>query len=233
MTFAPPGQEGQRATKKHREASLDGARGGGSISITFDGLEPPPRRFASPLLSRRSDNRPSPFCMIQRFRVPLGFVIAVAVLYLAKPTGAFLIAGLPIALGGAALRAMAAGVIRKDSTLTTSGPYAWTRNPLYLGSFLLSLGFAIMSGSWIAAGLIIVPSLVIYPVVIRNEEAHLARLFPDTFPGYLQTVPRFLPRFRWTAGSFSLKQYLANREYQTALGFVAVLTIFILKWRWT
>src|SRR5262245_12502604 len=122
--------------------------------------------------------------MIQRFRVPLGFVIAAAVLYLAKPTGALLLLGLPVALCGALLRALAAGVIRKDSTLTTSGPYAWTRNPLYLGSFLLGAGFAIMGGSWIAAALIILPSFVIYPHVIRKEEAHLARLFPDTFPGY-------------------------------------------------
>src|SRR5262245_50821217 len=170
--------------------------------------------------------------MIQRFRVPLGFVIAAAVLYLARPTGTLLALGLPIALCGAFLRALAAGVIRKDATLTTTGPYAWTRNPLYLGSFLLGVGFAIMGGSWIAAGLIVLPSFLIYPHVIRKEEAHLARLFPETFPGYCANVPRFFPRFRSTAGSFSMKQYLANREYQTALGFVAVLAVLVLKWRW-
>lgn len=171
--------------------------------------------------------------MIQRFRVPLGFVIAAAVIYLARPTGTLLILGLPIALCGAFLRAMAAGVIRKDATLTMTGPYAWTRNPLYLGSFLLSVGFATMSGSWIAAGLILIPSLVVYPIVIRKEEEHLARLFPESFPGYRERVPRFFPRFRTTAGSFSLNQYLANREYQTALGFSVVLAIFIVKWRWS
>jgi protein-S-isoprenylcysteine O-methyltransferase Ste14 len=171
--------------------------------------------------------------MIQRFRVPLGFVIAAVVVYLARPTGTLLLIGLPVALCGALLRALAAGVIRKDATLTTSGPYAWTRNPLYLGSFLLGAGFAIMGGNWIAAGLIVLPSFVIYPHVIRKEEAHLARLFPDTFPGYCANVPRFFPRFRSASGSFSMTQYLANREYQTALGFAAVLVIFILKWQWS
>ena len=169
--------------------------------------------------------------MIQRLRVPLGFVIAAAVLYLAKPTGISILAGLPIALAGAILRALAASVIRKDAVLTTSGPYAWTRNPLYLGSSLLGLGFAIMSGSWIAAALIILPSFIIYPNVIRNEEAHLARLFPDGFLKYRTRVPRFLPRFSATDGFYQMKHYVANREYNTALGFAAVLMIFILKWR--
>jgi protein-S-isoprenylcysteine O-methyltransferase Ste14 len=169
--------------------------------------------------------------MIQRFRVPLGFAIAAAVLYLARPTGALLLIGLPIALSGTILRALAAGVIRKDAALTTTGPYAWTRNPLYLGSFLLGLGFAVMSGSWIAAGLIILPSFVVYPNVIRNEEAHLARLFPDQFREYSATVPRFFPRFRPASKAFSMNQYLANREYQTALGFSVMLAIFIVKWR--
>src|SRR5207247_1749025 len=94
--------------------------------------------------------------MIQRLRVPIGFVIAAIVLYLATPTGITIMAGLPIAIAGALLRGMAAGVIRKDSRLATQGPYAWTRNPLYFGSFLLSLGFGIMSANWITALLLIV-----------------------------------------------------------------------------
>jgi protein-S-isoprenylcysteine O-methyltransferase Ste14 len=169
--------------------------------------------------------------MIQRLRVPLGFVIAAAVLYLARPTGTLLLIGLPIALCGAILRALAAGVIRKDATLTTSGPYAWTRNPLYLGSFLLGIGFAVMSGSWIAAALIILPSFVVYPNVIRNEEAHLARLFPEQFREYCAVVPRFFPRFRPISKAFSMKQYLANREYQTALGFASLVAVLIVKWQ--
>ena len=170
--------------------------------------------------------------MIQRLRVPLGFAIAAAVLYLAKPTGTLILTGLPVALCGAILRALAAGVIRKDATLTTSGPYAWTRNPLYLGSFLIGLGFAVMSGSWIAAALIVLPSFVIYPNVIRNEEAHLKRLFPEEFRDYCARVPRFFPRFRAVKEPFSMTQYLANREHQTALGFTAMVAVFIVKWLW-
>ena len=173
--------------------------------------------------------------MIQKLRVPLGFVIAVAVLYLASPTGISILAGLPVAIAGAVLRGLAASVIRKDSTLATDGPYAWTRNPLYVGSFLLQLGFGVMSESWIAAALTVMPSFIVYPNVIRNEEAHLSRLFPDQFRDYCAHVPRFIPwsgrRIRSTAGSLSLKQYLANREYNTAVGFVAVLAVFVVKWR--
>ena len=167
--------------------------------------------------------------MIQRFRVPLGFLIAAVVLYLAQPTSFSLLLGLPIAIAGAVLRALAAGVIRKDSVLTTSGPYAWTRNPLYLGSFFLGVGFGVMSGSWIAAGVIILPSFFIYPHVIRREEEHLSRLFPGAFEEYSRRVPRFLPRLRASSFSFSVSQYVANREYNTALGFVVIVVIFILK----
>jgi protein-S-isoprenylcysteine O-methyltransferase Ste14 len=160
----------------------------------------------------------------------MGFAVAALVLYLAAPTGISILEGLPVALLGAILRGMAAGVIRKDSRLATAGPYAWTRNPLYFGSFLLTAGFAIMSASWIAAGVLIVPSLVVYPIVIRNEERHLERLFPEDFRLYCANVPRFIPRFGQFERSFSFKQYLANREYNTALGFAAVLAVFIVRW---
>src|SRR6516165_7355153 len=134
--------------------------------------------------------------MIQRYRVPLGFLVAAAVLYLATPTKPSIGLGLPVALIGAAFRGLAAGVIKKDSRLATSGPYAWTRNPLYFGSSFLALGFAIMSWNPIAATLVVVPSMIVYPQVIRKEEAHLEKLFGDDFRKYSNAVPRFFPRFR-------------------------------------
>ena len=170
--------------------------------------------------------------MAQKLRVPLGFIIAAAVLYFAQPTGISILVGLPIAIIGAVFRALAAGVIRKDATLATSGPYAITRNPLYLGSSLLATGFSIMSASEIAATLLLVPFILIYPRVMLREEAHLERLFPGEFRAYKSKVPRFIPRF--APGfplSFSYGQYLANREYNTALGFVAAVLIFVVKWR--
>lgn len=167
--------------------------------------------------------------MIQRFRVPFGFLVAGAVLYLATPTKTSIIAGFPVALIGAAFRGLAAGVIKKDSRLATSGPYAWTRNPLYFGSSFLALGFAIMSRHPVAAILLVVPSFIIYPQVIDREEEHLERLFGDEFRAYKRLVPRFFPRFRSAKVSFSLPQYLANREYNTVLGLLAAFVVFAFK----
>ena len=96
----------------------------------------------------------------------MGFVIAAAVLYFAQPTAVSLLIGLPVALLGAVFRALAAGVIRKDATLATSGIYELTRNPLYFGSFLLTAGFAIMSASGVAALLLLVLFAFIYLSVI-------------------------------------------------------------------
>jgi protein-S-isoprenylcysteine O-methyltransferase Ste14 len=168
--------------------------------------------------------------MAQKLRVPLGFLIAAAVLYLAEPTKVSILAGLPIAVLGAAFRALAAGVIQKDSSLATSGVYALTRNPLYFGSSLLATGFALMSANEVAAGLIILPFGIIYPPVMLREEAHLARLFPDQFPSYKARVPRFFPRpgLQFISG-FSFGRYLSNREYNTALGLAAAVAVLCVK----
>ena len=168
--------------------------------------------------------------MVQKLRVPLGFVIAAAVLYFAEPSRVSILVGLPVALVGALFRALAAGVIKKDSSLATSGVYALTRNPLYFGSSLLATGFAIMSANEIAAALLIVPFGLIYPTVMLREEAHLARLFPEEFRLYKAKVPRFFPRFTLRfPRSFSFNQYLANREYDTAMGLAAALAVFAIK----
>ena len=169
--------------------------------------------------------------MLQKLRVPLAFAIAPAVLYFANPTIPSILLGLPVALVGAGFRALAAGVIQKDSSLATSGVYALTRHPLYFGSSLLAVGFAIMSASETAAALLLVPFIVIYPTVILREEARLENRFPDEIRSYKATVPRFFPRFtRCFRPSFSFDQYLWNREYNTALGFVGALAVLILKW---
>jgi protein-S-isoprenylcysteine O-methyltransferase Ste14 len=168
--------------------------------------------------------------MAQKLRVPLGFLIAAAVLYFAEPTRLSIFVGFPMAALGAIFRALAAGVIKKDSSLATSGVYALTRNPLYFGSSLLATGFAIMSANEVAAALLIVPFGVIYPAVMLREEAHLASLFPEEFRSYKSKVPRFFPRLTFHfPRSFSFDQYLSNREYNTALGLAAAVAIFVLK----
>jgi protein-S-isoprenylcysteine O-methyltransferase Ste14 len=169
--------------------------------------------------------------MAQKLRVPLGFAIAAAVFYFAEPTLLSILVGLPVALAGALFRALAAGVIRKDSALATSGIYALTRHPLYLGSSLLATGFAIMSANETAAALLLVPFMLIYPTVMLREEAHLARLFPEEFRLYKSKVPRFFPRFALPfPASFSFPQYFSNHEYNTALGMAGALAVLVVKW---
>jgi len=167
---------------------------------------------------------------LQKLRVPLGFIIAAAVVYFAKPTGRSILLGLPLAVIGASFRALAAGVIKKDKAIATSGVYAMTRNPLYLGSSLLVCGFAIMSWNAVAAILLLVPFAVVYPTVILREEAHLERLFPDEFRAYRSRVPRFFPRpVVGIRRSFSIDQYLYNREYNTVFGFLGAMAVFTFK----
>src|SRR5262245_51178733 len=134
--------------------------------------------------------------MAQKLRVPISFVLAAIVLYLAEPTALSILLGLPVAIIGALFRALAAGVIQKDTALATSGVYALTRNPLYFGSSMLAAGFAIMSANELAAALLIVPFGFIYPTVMLREEAHLASLFPEEYRAYKAKVPRFLPNLK-------------------------------------
>src|SRR5262245_27993185 len=151
--------------------------------------------------------------MIQRLRVPLGFAVALPVLfYLARPSSSSIVIGLPIAIGGIVFRGLAAGVIKKNSVLATTGPYAWTRNPLYFGTFLLVVGFAVMCANVYAALLLGAAFMLVYPRVIRKEEAELEKIFGNEFRVYAAQVPRFFPRPRRFHGSFSLGQYMANRE---------------------
>src|SRR5690348_3134898 len=131
--------------------------------------------------------------MARRGRVPLGFVLAALYLWLARPAWSSIVLGGAVALAGLALRAAASGYITKNSALTTTGPYAYTRNPLYLGSVLLAAGFALAARSWwIALALVLMFALIYLPVV-RGEEAYLRSRFPE-FDDYMRRVPRFLPR---------------------------------------
>src|SRR5437868_5317715 len=132
--------------------------------------------------------------MIQKLRVPLGFILAAGVLYFAEPTRTSILLGLPVAIVGGVFRALAAGVIKKDSVMATSGVYALTRNPLYFGSSLLACGFALMSWNEIAAILLLLPFALTYPPVIFAKKtiwrgsspmnsAHIDRGFPGFSPG--------------------------------------------------
>ena len=169
---------------------------------------------------------------VARFRVRGGFLLAAIYLVGAQPTPARLLAGAAVALAGLVLRAWSAGVLAKNSSLATGGPYAHTRNPLYLGSAVAALGFAIAGGRWWFFLLLAIFFAAVYWPVIRNEQAHLARLFPNEFPAYAEAVPALWPRLRaWrgpgSSARFSSQQYWRNREYRAFLAY-GIIVLFLL-----
>jgi protein-S-isoprenylcysteine O-methyltransferase Ste14 len=170
----------------------------------------------------------------RRIRVPLGFVFAALYIWLAHPTWRSIILGSSIAVIGIIIRALASGHVRKNEQLTTTGPYAYTRNPLYLGSLIIALGFTLASRSWIIAAIAATMLVVIYIPVIRSEEAFLRAHFPE-FDDYCRNVPRLFPRLKLaqgSAGSFSAHLYWKHREYNAALGAAAIVAVLVIKALW-
>ncbi|MCU1306476.1 MAG: putative protein-S-isoprenylcysteine methyltransferase-like protein [Acidobacteriaceae bacterium] len=172
----------------------------------------------------------------RRIRVPLGFAFAALYLWLAKPTWTSIGVGCLVAAPGVLLRAIAAGHVRKNAELTTTGPYAYTRNPLYLGSIIIALGFGVASESvWVAVAIIVL-FLAIYLPVIKSEEVFLRGAFGN-FDEYANNVPRLFPRLRAaggsTATSFSRQLYLKHREYNAVVGSLLMMLALVLKLVWT
>jgi protein-S-isoprenylcysteine O-methyltransferase Ste14 len=165
----------------------------------------------------------------RRIRVPLGFAFAVLYFWLARPTWIFMLLGALLVAPGLLIRALASGHVRKNEALATSGPYAYTRNPLYLGSLLMGIGFAVAARSWWVGLALVVMFLAIYIPVIRDEESYLRQKFTE-FEEYAQRVPRLIPRFTRYAKSgdeesteFSRSLYLKHREYNVLLGSLAMM----------
>lgn len=161
---------------------------------------------------------------VARLRVPIGFLLAATFAWFARPTFCSLACGIPVSLAGLALRAWAAGHLAKDQQLATAGPYAYIRNPLYVGTLLVALGLAAAARSvWLAA-LFATVFLLVYLPAVMLEEQHLADLFPE-YRVYAAAVPSLIPFRRPHPGSarFSSKLYRRNREYQALLGFAAGL----------
>lgn len=172
--------------------------------------------------------------LARRIRVPMGFAFAAVYAWQARPTGRSLIAGAVVAIPGMVLRALASGHVLKNEQLTTTGPYAYTRNPLYLGSVIMAVGFCLAARSWWIAGLAALFFAAIYVPVIRSEEQYLRQHFSD-FDQYAAQVPRFLPRLRpvpSSPGAFSWALYRQHREYNAVLGGVAMILVLIAKLFW-
>ena len=171
----------------------------------------------------------------RRVRVPLGFAFAVFYFWLAWPSWQSLVLGVMVILPGLLLRALASGHVRKNEVLATTGPYAYTRNPLYLGSLLIGIGFAIAGRSWWVGFVLIVMFLFIYIPVMRAEEAFLREKFPE-FEDYARQVPRILPRFTTATNvtgrpleGFSADLYVKHHEYNAVLGAAALLVALIVR----
>jgi protein-S-isoprenylcysteine O-methyltransferase Ste14 len=173
---------------------------------------------------------PKPYAdAVAKLRVLCGFLMVAAFLWLSEPTWTSLAAGLPVSALGLALRAWAAGHLEKNRTLAESGPYAYVRNPLYIGTLAVAAGFVIASRRWELGVLFAAVFLLIYLPVVELEEQHLRSLFPQ-YAGYAKRVPRLWPRpgkpgvkrYQWSV-------YRRNQEYQALAGFLVGVAVLIWK----
>ena len=176
----------------------------------------------------------------RRWTVVALVVASVVVLATAQPSRASLALGLPIVIAGAALRLWAAGHLLKTHELIVSGPYAYTRNPLYVGTLLIGVGFAVLAGSLVA--LIAAPVGVglfffdYFPRKERKESATLERLYGERYRAYHAAVPPLLPRTRpWSPGpdaprlEWSFARVRGNSELGSTLTVALGITVIVLR----
>lgn len=170
----------------------------------------------------------------RRIRVPLGFAFALLYFWLARPTWGSIALGAVLIVPGLVIRALASGHVRKNETLATSGPYAYTRNPLYLGSLLIGIGFSIAALNWWIGAVLVAMFFAIYVPVIRSEEQFLRAKFPE-FDEYAKKVPQMLPRVTPAptlsddAVGFSTALYLKHHEWNALLGAAAIVAVLVGK----
>jgi len=172
----------------------------------------------------------------RRVRVPLGFVVAGIFMVFARPSWHTMAWSLLLVLPGLWLRGYAAGYVKKNAELTRTGPYAYTRNPLYLGSMAIAFGFAVAAGKIWLGVLLVVLFLAIYVPTILSEETFLRGAFPD-FEEYAKRVPRLLPRLTRAhftdadvgVGRFSRERYLHHHEYNSLMGAAAIYAALVLR----
>ena len=178
---------------------------------------------------------------LRKIRLRLVWLLVLPFLWYARPTPLLLGVGSVLAVIGLAIRASAAGVIRKEKQLATCGIYAHTRNPLYLGSFLLGLGVTIAGGQWIFVALFLVFFVSVYGRTMRGEAEFLEERFGDAYRDYARNVPLFVPRAtayrapgaeEGGAPAFSVERWRGNKEYEALLGAVAAFAFLALRMVW-
>lgn len=170
---------------------------------------------------------------LYRWRVRAGTPALIGALVLARPSPGGLIAGLGAALVGLWMRAWAAGHLRKEKVLAVSGPYRFTRNPLYLGTLIVAGGLAAAARSWPAAALLAAYFAVFYPVIVREERDRMRALFPEAYASYARAVPFFLPvpgkKGARTGARFDIALYHKNKEFRAGLGTAVFWGLMVLK----
>ncbi len=173
---------------------------------------------------------------LRKLRLKTVWLLIIPFLWLAQPTLKTLTIGAALAVVGLAIRAAAAGFIHKEDSLTTTGPYAFTRNPLYLGSFFLGLGVTYAGGRWEFVAVFALFFALVYTATIRGEATLLRDKYPEAYPEYADNVPLFLPRpipYRapgvGSPPAFSGARWKGNREYEALLGAVVGFAALALR----
>jgi hypothetical protein len=159
--------------------------------------------------------------LLARRRVALGFALGAVALFLARPTRGSLIAGAPIAMAGEGLRVWAAGHLEKSREVTVSGPYRWTRHPLYVGSTLLGIGLAVVSNSLLVGAVVVAYLALTLTAAARFEEEHLASKFGGSYEQYRKGAAPS------SARRFSFERARRNGEHRTMVGVAIVFAVLI------
>ena len=174
------------------------------------------------------------FSTIYTWRVRSGFLALILSVLFAQPTLLSLLVGLAVISTGLALRLWACGHLKKEKELTTSGPYRYTRNPLYLGNVFIGIGVVIGSNSWRVILIFAIYFFAFYPVIILEEKGRMQKFFPLQYNPYSQKVPLFFPNFRpsWPKSprKFSWQLFKKNKETRALFGaliYWAVLTVLM------
>lgn len=175
------------------------------------------------------------FKLAQKYRVFISAVLAGVLIYLARPSVISILAGIPLVLLGEGLRTWSSGHIRKNKLLATDGPYGFTRNPLYFGSFVIGTGFGVMANSLVVIAMFFAAFFLIYWGVIRSEEWDLEQTFGDRFKAYIEVVPRFFPRLISVSkdtGLFDWNLVWSHHEYKAWVGILGAIGFLFFKMKW-
>lgn len=168
-----------------------------------------------------------------RWRVAWGYMAALLLLVLARPTPASILAGIPLVVAGEIIRIIANGTLIKDKELTNWGIYAHMRHPLYVGSTLIGLGFMLMAWNLLLVFAMVFFFFAVYRRTIRREEEKMEELYGERYMNWARSVPRYLPRRCSPAEIgeyFTFRKAWVNREHQGVLGVLALTVVLYLKY---